>query len=165
MPIIIGLFEPKRTNANDGERRSGAPGRIIDNSVVSIPYAKVRANTARLNGKENIRSLPHHRPCARGAVQGARRAECDGAVVNYVCKLQKAPRVTESDMVIVQDTVGMVDELRGRAPISAGHGGTNGLRFSKAGKGAVPTHPSSYSSVRWQFRWQSRGGVGRLLRF
>ena len=80
---------------------------------MSIPYAKVRANTARLNGKENIRGLPHHRPCAPGAVQGARRAECDGAVVKNVCKLQKAPRFTESDMVIVQDTVGMVDELRG----------------------------------------------------
>jgi hypothetical protein len=35
--------------------------RIIDNSVVSIPYAKVRASTARLNGKEYIRCLPHRR--------------------------------------------------------------------------------------------------------
>jgi tripartite-type tricarboxylate transporter receptor subunit TctC len=38
----------------------GAPGRIIENSVLSIACAKVRANSAPLNDKENIRSLPHH---------------------------------------------------------------------------------------------------------
>jgi integrase len=40
-------------------------------------------------------------------------AERDGAVVKNVCKLQKAPRVTESEMVIVQDVAGLVDKLRG----------------------------------------------------
>ena len=64
-------------------------------------------------------------------------AERDGAVVKNVCKLQKAPRVTESDMVIVQDTVGMVDELRGRAPISAGHGGTVHRHALRPGAGVA----------------------------
>jgi integrase len=40
-------------------------------------------------------------------------AERDGAVVKNVCKLQKAPRVTESEMVIVQDVAGLGDKLRG----------------------------------------------------
>jgi integrase len=40
-------------------------------------------------------------------------AERDGAVVKNVCKLQKAPRVTEREMVIVQDVAGLVDKLRG----------------------------------------------------
>jgi len=40
-------------------------------------------------------------------------AERDGAVVKNVCKLQKAPRITESEMVIVQDVAGLVDKLRG----------------------------------------------------
>jgi integrase len=40
-------------------------------------------------------------------------AERDGAVVKNVCKLQKAPRITEREMVIVQDVAGLVDKLRG----------------------------------------------------
>ena len=48
--------------------------------------------------------LPHHRPCAPRCLSKALGdAERDGAVVKGVCKLQKAPRVTESEMVIVQD--------------------------------------------------------------
>jgi Phage integrase, N-terminal SAM-like domain len=40
-------------------------------------------------------------------------AERDGAVLKNVCKLQKAPKVAESEMVIVQDVPGLVDKLRG----------------------------------------------------
>src|SRR5258707_3458591 len=53
-------------------------------------------------------------------------AESDGLVVKNVCKLRKAPKVAESEMVIVQDVPGIVAKLRGsrlRVPaISAVHG-------------------------------------------
>ena len=39
--------------------------------------------------------------------------ESDGMVVRNVCKLQKAPKVAESEMVIVQDVPGLVAKLRG----------------------------------------------------
>jgi integrase len=40
-------------------------------------------------------------------------AESDGLVVRNVCKLRKAPKVAESEMVIVQDVPGLVAKLRG----------------------------------------------------
>ena len=40
-------------------------------------------------------------------------AESDGMVVRNVCKLRKAPKVAESEMVIVQDVPGLVAKLRG----------------------------------------------------
>ena len=40
-------------------------------------------------------------------------AESDGLVVRNVCKLQKAPKVAESEMAIVQDVPGLVAKLRG----------------------------------------------------
>jgi integrase len=40
-------------------------------------------------------------------------AESDGLVVKNVCKLRKAPKVAESEMVIVQDVPGLVAKLRG----------------------------------------------------
>jgi integrase len=40
-------------------------------------------------------------------------AESDGLVVKNVCKLRKAPKVAQSEMVIVQDVPGLVAKLRG----------------------------------------------------
>jgi integrase len=40
-------------------------------------------------------------------------AESDGLVVKNVCKLRKAPKVAQSEMVIVQDVPGLVAMLRG----------------------------------------------------
>jgi integrase len=40
-------------------------------------------------------------------------AEKDGLVLKNICKVQKAPRVAESEMVIAQDVPGLVDKLRG----------------------------------------------------
>jgi integrase len=40
-------------------------------------------------------------------------AERDGAVIKNVCRLQRAPKVAESEMVIVLDVPGLVDKLRG----------------------------------------------------
>jgi integrase len=40
-------------------------------------------------------------------------AERDGAVGKNVCKIQKAPKVAETEMVIVRDVVGLVSKLRG----------------------------------------------------
>ena len=40
-------------------------------------------------------------------------AESDGVVVRNVCKLQRAPKVAESEMVIVQDVPAFVDKIRG----------------------------------------------------
>jgi integrase len=39
-------------------------------------------------------------------------AESDGLVVKNVCKLRKAPKVAESEMVIVQDVPGLVNKMR-----------------------------------------------------
>jgi integrase len=39
-------------------------------------------------------------------------AESDGLVIKNVCKLRKAPKVAESEMVIVQDVPGLVAKLR-----------------------------------------------------
>ena len=40
-------------------------------------------------------------------------AETDGLIVKNVCKLRRAPKVAESEMVIVQDVPGLVVKLRG----------------------------------------------------
>jgi integrase len=40
-------------------------------------------------------------------------AERDGVVARNVCKLQKAPKVAESEMIIVQDVPGLVDKILG----------------------------------------------------
>ena len=40
-------------------------------------------------------------------------AESDGLIVRNVCKLRKAPKVAESEMVIVQDVPGLVAKVRG----------------------------------------------------
>jgi integrase len=40
-------------------------------------------------------------------------AERDGMVVKNVCKLQRAPKVAQTEMIIVQDVPGLVEKLRG----------------------------------------------------
>ena len=40
-------------------------------------------------------------------------AESDGLVVKNVCRLQKAPKVAEREMVIVQDVPGFIAKIRG----------------------------------------------------
>src|SRR6266404_9475560 len=57
-------------------------------------------------------STPHDRPRAPLG-KALSDAESDGLVVKNVCKLRKAPKVAESEMVIVQDVPGLVDKLGG----------------------------------------------------
>ena len=56
---------------------------------------------------------PQYRPCTSRSVQGLGDAESDGAVVRNVCKLQRAPKVAESEKAIVQDVPAFVDKIRG----------------------------------------------------
>ena len=42
-----------------------------------------------------------------------RDAERDGLVLRNVCKLQKAPRIADTEMAIVRDLPGFIDKLRG----------------------------------------------------
>jgi integrase len=42
-----------------------------------------------------------------------RDAERDGLVLRNVCKLQKAPRIADTEMAIVRDVPGLVDKVRG----------------------------------------------------
>ena len=56
---------------------------------------------------------PHDRSRAPRTGQGTARRRKRRLVVRNVCKLQKAPKVAESEMAIVQDVPGLVAKLRG----------------------------------------------------
>ena len=60
MPIITELFEPQRTNANGGERRSGAPGRTRTSTMLPLPDFESGAstNSATGAGGRNIAAKP-----------------------------------------------------------------------------------------------------------
>jgi len=67
-------------------------------------------HTALRNGGLAARTIGHaHRVLGKALGD----AERDGAVVKNVCKLQKVPKVTEVEMVIVRDVPAFVDKLRG----------------------------------------------------
>lgn len=67
-------------------------------------------HTALRNGGLASRTIGHaHRVLGKALGD----AERDGAVIKNVCKLQRAPKVAEREMVIVKDVPGLVDKLRG----------------------------------------------------
>jgi integrase len=69
-------------------------------------------HTTLRNGGLAPRSIHHaHRVLS----MALRDAERDGLVVKNICKVQKAPKVPETEMVIVQDVPGFVSKLRASA--------------------------------------------------
>jgi integrase len=66
-------------------------------------------HTTLKNGGLAARTIGHAHRVLSAALRDAER---DGAVVKNVAKLQKAPKVAESEMVIVQDVPGLVAKLR-----------------------------------------------------
>ncbi len=67
-------------------------------------------HTTLRNGGLAARTIGHaHRTLGKALSD----AEKDGLVIKNICKVQKAPKVAESEMVIVQDVPGLVDKLRG----------------------------------------------------
>ena len=71
--------------------------------------ALLPVRTCYCNGGLAARTIGHAHRVLGAALSDAER---DGAVVKNVCKLQKAPKVPESEMVIVQDVPGFVALLR-----------------------------------------------------
>jgi integrase len=67
-------------------------------------------HTTLRNGGLAARTIGHAHRVLSKALSDAER---DGLVVKNVCKLRKAPKVAESEMVIVQDVSSLVDKLRG----------------------------------------------------
>jgi integrase len=69
-------------------------------------------HTALRNGGLAPRTIGHaHRVLSKAL----RDAETDGLVGRNVCKLQRTPKVPDTEMVIVQDVPGLVAKLRGEA--------------------------------------------------
>jgi integrase len=69
-------------------------------------------HTTLRNGGLSPRSIGHaHRVLS----MALRDAERDGLVVKNICKVQKAPKVPDAEMVIVQDVPGFVTKLRASA--------------------------------------------------
>ena len=66
-------------------------------------------HTTLRNGGLAARTIGHAHRLLGTALRDAER---DGLVVKNVCKLQKAPKVAETEMVIVQDVPGFVSRLR-----------------------------------------------------
>jgi integrase len=66
-------------------------------------------HTTLRNGGLAARTIGHaHRVLSKAL----RDAEIDGLVAKNVCKLQKAPKVADSEMTIARDVPGLVDKLR-----------------------------------------------------
>jgi integrase len=92
---------------------------LVENQIAPHIGAKVMQRLTRLdveawhttlrNGGLASRTIGHaHRVLGKALGD----AERDGMVIKNVCKLQRAPKVAESEMVIVQDVPGLVDKLR-----------------------------------------------------
>src|SRR5262245_9682926 len=67
-------------------------------------------HTTLRNGGLAARTIGHANRVLSGALRDAER---DGSVTKNVARLQGAPKVTETEMVIVLDVPGLVDKLRG----------------------------------------------------
>lgn len=93
---------------------------LIDNQMAPHIGAKALQRLTRLdvegwhttlrNGGLAARTIGHaHRVLGKAL----KDAEIDGLVVRNVCKLQKAPKVADTEMIIVHDVPTFVDKLRG----------------------------------------------------
>ena len=80
---------------------------------------------------------PHDRPCHACSARRCGDAERDGLVMKNVCKLQKAPKVADSEMAIVQDVPGFVAKLARRAALRPRHGGAVHRHALGRGAGAA----------------------------
>jgi hypothetical protein len=93
---------------------------LIENQIAPHVGAKPLQKLARLD-VEGWHNVLHQGGLAPRTIGHAQRvlskalsdAESDGMVVRNVCKLKKAPKVAEREMVIVQDVPGLVAALRG----------------------------------------------------
>jgi integrase len=93
---------------------------LVENQIAPHIGSKALQKLARLdieawhttlrNGGLAARTIGHaHRVLGKSLSD----AESDGLVIKNICKVQKAPKVAEQEMVIVQDVPGLVDKLRG----------------------------------------------------
>jgi integrase len=93
---------------------------LVENQIVPHLGAKLLQKLTRLdveawhttlrNGGRAARTIGHAHRVLGKALSDAER---DGLVLKNVCKLRKAPKVADGEMVIVQDVPGLVDKLRG----------------------------------------------------
>lgn len=93
---------------------------LVENQIVPHLGAKALQKVTRLdvegwhttlrNGGLAARTIGHAHRVLGGALRDAER---DGGVIKNVCKIQKAPKVPESEMVIVQDVPGFIAKIVG----------------------------------------------------
>jgi integrase len=93
---------------------------LVENQIAPHLGARLLQKLSRLdieawhttlkNGGLAARTIGHaHRVLSKALSD----AESDGAIVRNVCKLQKAPKVAEREMAVVQDVGALVAKLRG----------------------------------------------------
>ena len=93
---------------------------LVENQIVPHLGAKALQRVTRLdvegwhtilrNGGLAARTIGHAHRVLGGALRDAER---DGMVIKNVCKIQKAPKVPETEMVIVQDVPAFIAKLAG----------------------------------------------------
>ena len=93
---------------------------LVENQIVPHLGAKALQKVTRLdvegwhttlrNGGLAARNIGHAHRVLGGALRDAER---DGVVIKNVCKIQKAPKVPETEMVIVQDVPAFIAKIVG----------------------------------------------------
>ena len=93
---------------------------LVENQIVPHLGAKTLQKVTRLdvegwhttlrNGGLAARTIGHAHRVLGGALRDAER---DGVVIKNVCKIQKAPKVPETEMVIVQDVPAFIAKIAG----------------------------------------------------
>ena len=117
--FVRGRVTQWETAGNITPRTAQRYRQLVENQIVPHIGTKPLQKVSRLdveawhatlrNGGLAARTIGHAHRVLGAALSDAER---DGPVVKNVCKLQKAPKVPESEMVIVQDVPGFVVLLR-----------------------------------------------------
>jgi integrase len=117
--FVRGRVNQWETAGNITARTAQRYRQLVENQIAPHLGTKPLQKVSRLdveawhatlrNGGLAARTIGHAHRVLGAALSDAER---DGAVVKNVCKLQKAPKVPESEMVIVQDVPGFVAQLR-----------------------------------------------------
>ena len=117
--FVRGRVTQWETAGNITPRNAQRYRQLVENQIVPHIGTKPLQKVSRLdveawhatlrNGGLAARTIGHAHRVLGAALSDAER---DGAVVKNVCKLQKAPKVPENEMVIVQDVPGFVALLR-----------------------------------------------------
>ena len=117
--FVRGRVTQWETAGNITPRTAQRYRQLVENQIVPHIGTKPLQKVSRLdveawhaalrNGGLAARTIGHAHRVLGAALSDAER---DGAVVKNVCKLQKAPKVPENEMVIVQDVPGFVALLR-----------------------------------------------------